>query len=249
MAGTVRGRRHAHLHRPAPARGGTFGLHGALGRAGWLLAAVSGAGKVCFIAALNATTVAHVAIIYATAPFVAAGLGWVALREAPSFSAVMASLAALFGVAVMAGSGESGASLGGDLMAFGMTGAMAAMMVIGRARPHIPTLPAACLSAVLSALVCLPFAASTMPSHLEWVELAMFGITNSALGIMQFMLGSRHLPPVEIALIGALDAPLAPVWVWLAFNEVPGERTLVGGVVVMAAVVAHIAASQRRGRI
>ncbi len=218
-----------------------------LGRAGWLLAAVSGAGMVCFIGALNTTTVAHVAVIYATAPFVAAGLGWLALREVPSLSAVMASLAALIGVAIMVGGGESGASLGGDLLAFGMTGAMAAMMVIARARPHIPTLPAACLSAILSALVCLPFAASAAPSPVQWVELAAFGVTNSALGIMLFMLGSRHLPPIETALIGALDAPLAPVWVWLAFSEVPGGRTIAGGLIVLAAVVAHIVATRSAG--
>ncbi len=212
----------------------------ALGGAGWLLAAVSGAGMVCFIGALSLTTVAHVAVIYATAPFLAAALGWMALRAAPTASAVIASLAALAGVAIMVGSGEAQANLAGDVLAFGMTAAMAAMMVIGRARPGIPTLPAACLSALISALACLPFALSAMPDGLQWLELALFGVTNSALGIMLFMLGSRHLPPVETALIGALDAPLAPVWVWLAFDEVPGADTFLGGAIVLAAVIAHI---------
>lgn len=219
-----------------------------LGAAGWLLALVSGAGMVCFISALGLTTVAHVAIIYATAPFVAAAMGWLALRETPSPSAVIASLAALAGVAIMVGAGGHGASAAGDVLAFGMTAAMAAMMVIGRARPGIPTLPAACLSALLSVVAAAPFSLSADASPLQWVELAFFGITNSALGIMLFMLGSRYLPAVETALIGALEAPLAPAWVWLAFNEAPGARTLAGGLIVLAAVFAHILFTQVAAR-
>jgi drug/metabolite transporter (DMT)-like permease len=219
-----------------------------LGAAGWLLALVSGAGMVCFISALSLTTVAHVAIIYATAPFVAAAMGWLALRETPSGSAIIASLTALAGVAIMVGGGGHGASVAGDLLAFGMTAAMAAMMVIGRARPGIPTLPAACLSALLSALAAAPLAQSAAASPLQWIELALFGITNSALGIMLFMLGSRYLPPVETALIGALEAPLAPAWVWFAFSETPPLRTLAGGTVVLAAVFAHVLLSQTVSR-
>ena len=219
-----------------------------LGAAGWLLAVVSGAGMVFFISALGLTTVAHVAIIYATAPFVAAAMGWLALRERPSMSAVAASLAALAGVAIMVGGGGHGASLAGDVLAFGMTASMAAMMVIGRARPGIPTLPAACLSALLSAVAAMPFSLSAAADHLQWIELALFGISNSALGIMLFMLGSRYLPPVETALIGALEAPLAPAWVWLAFNETPGPRTLAGGLIVLAAVLAHILSTQLTAR-
>ena len=39
---------------------------------------------------------------------------------------------------------------------------------------------------------------------------------------------------------------LAPLWVWLAFNERPGINTLAGGGIVFAAVVFHIVLSQRR---
>jgi len=49
------------------------------------------------------------------------------------------------------------------------------------------------------------------------------------------------LPAIETALIGALDAPLAPVWVWLCFAETPSVETLIGGTIVFAAVIAHIA--------
>jgi drug/metabolite transporter (DMT)-like permease len=45
-------------------------------------------------------------------------------------------------------------------------------------------------------------------------------------------------------LIGALDAPLAPIWVWLAFNEIPPTLTLIGGAVVMLAVLGYLGGSR-----
>jgi drug/metabolite transporter (DMT)-like permease len=37
-----------------------------------------------------------------------------------------------------------------------------------------------------------------------------------------------------------LDAPLAPLWVWLAFRETPSASTLIGGAIVFAAVGIHL---------
>jgi drug/metabolite transporter (DMT)-like permease len=38
---------------------------------------------------------------------------------------------------------------------------------------------------------------------------------------------------------------LAPVWVWLAFNEIPPTLTLVGGAIVMLAVLGHLWGDRR----
>jgi drug/metabolite transporter (DMT)-like permease len=48
------------------------------------------------------------------------------------------------------------------------------------------------------------------------------------------------LPSGQATLIGTLETPLMPFWVWLAFQEVPAPRALVGGALVMGAVVADI---------
>lgn len=214
---------------------------------GWLYAVVSGAGMIFFITSLRLTTVAHVAVIYAAVPFVAAALAWIVLRESPTKSAIAASLAALAGVALMVGFGQDG-SLFGDFLAFCMTLCMAAMMVIARLDQGIPVLPAACMSALLSGLVCWPFSQPLAVSTPDLVLLLAFGLVNSALGLTLFTLGARRLPAIETALIGALDAPLAPLWVWLAFRETPGSTTLVGGLVVFVAVLVHILLSMRNAK-
>ncbi|MBL9046027.1 MAG: DMT family transporter [Tabrizicola sp.] len=210
-----------------------------LGWQGWLYAAVSGLGMILFITALRFTTVAHVAVIYAAVPFVAAALDRIVLRQRPGRAALSASAAALIGVVVMVGAGGEG-SLFGDALAFGMTLSMAAMMVAARRFPQVPALHAACLSALLSALAAWPLSQALAVSGGELVLLAGFGLVNSALGLTLFTLGARLLPAVETALIGALDAPLAPVWVWIAFGETPGSATRIGGAIVFVAVAAHL---------
>jgi drug/metabolite transporter (DMT)-like permease len=218
---------------------------GRLGLLGWLYAGVSAFGMVLFIAALAYTSVAHVSVIYATVPFFAAALAWAMLREKPSRSALIASSAALLGVGIMVGTGGEG-SLFGDCLAVGMTLAMAAMMVIARQFRHVPAMRAAALSALLSGLVAWPFGHPLAPSGSDFVLLALFGLVNSALGLALFTQGARLLSPVETALLGSLDAPLAPLWVWLAFGETPRPGTILGGLVVFLAVVSHIAADARR---
>ncbi len=222
-----------------------FSDFGRMGWPGWIFAIISALGMLCFITSLRLTTVAHVSIIYATVPFVAAGLAWLFIRERPTKSAVIASAVSLAGVAFIVGFGAEG-SLTGDILAFGMTFALAAMMVISRRYPDIPTMPAACISALLSAALAIPFSPGLAVSGTDLGLLALFGLVNSALGLALFTLGARLLPAIETALIGALDAPLAPIWVWLFFAEIPGAETMLGGAVVFAAVLTHILLQRRR---
>jgi drug/metabolite transporter (DMT)-like permease len=74
----------------------------------------------------------------------------------------------------------------------------------------------------------------------EFLLLALFGLVNSAVGLGLFTIGARFLPAIETALIGSLDAPLAPLWVWLAFNETPSTITLIGALIVFTAVGIHL---------
>lgn len=216
-----------------------------LGSAGWAMVGFSVLAMVSFIASLKLSTVAHVSIVYATVPFVAAGLGFWLLREKPSKSAVIASLMALVGVIVMMGGASSGDLLG-DALAFLMTVCMAAIMIIARRWPGIPMLHAAFATALLCALISLVPSEPLSPKGMEWIWLAAFGLVNSALGLALFAIGSRHLPAVETALIGALDGALAPVWVWLAFAETPTPITLIGGTIVFSAVGLHVIYSARQ---
>jgi drug/metabolite transporter (DMT)-like permease len=216
-----------------------------LGWVGWIFVAQSAAGMMFYLSALRHTTVASVAVIYATAPFLAAALGWMVMREKPSASSLAASLAALAGVAVMVGFGSKG-GLVGDLYAIGMTLSMAVATVVARHSRTLPILLTACLSSLLSGLVCWPLRAPLAPGGHDLALLAAFGIVNFAVGVPLFIAGAKRLPAIETALIGSLEAPLAPLWVWLALGETPGASTLIGGTIVFAAVAIHLLVGEAR---
>jgi drug/metabolite transporter (DMT)-like permease len=221
-----------------PQQGTWRSLRG-LGWLGWFFVLQSSAGMIFFLTALRETSVAHVAVIYATVPFIAAALGWLVMRERPTVGAVTSSCIALAGVAVMVGFGHEG-GWRGDLLALGMTCTMAVAMVVARHFPTMPFLHASGMSALISGLISLPFGHPLGVSAHDLLLLTLFGLATFAVGLPLFTLGARLLPAIETALIGSLDAPLAPLWVWLAFKETPGSSTLLGGSIVFAAVGLHL---------
>jgi len=212
-----------------------------VGRNGWLVASLSTLGMVCFIPALQLTSVSNVAIIIATGPFVAAAIAWIWLREAVRWQTMLASLVALGGVAIIVGHARGSSDILGIGLACLMTVAIAAMTVTVRRHRDTPMVAAAALSNVLGSIVSIPFAhgiASVTGPNM--VIFAMFGFFQVALGLTLFVLGSRLLPSGQATLIATLETPLMPFWVWLAFQEVPSSRALVGGALVMGAVIADI---------
>lgn len=226
-------------------RAGLRDLVGA-GLRGWLVASLSTLGMVSFIPALQLTSVANVAVINAAGPFVAAALAWIWLREAARLRTLLASLAALCGVAVIVGSAGATSDSRGIFLACIMTLAIAAMTVAVRRYKQTSMVAAAALSNFLGAIVSLPFARDIVSVTTTDVLLfAMFGFLQVAMGLTLFVLGSRLLPSAQSSLIATLETPLMPFWVWLAFQEVPTAQALAGGVLVMGAVVADIIGDMR----
>jgi drug/metabolite transporter (DMT)-like permease len=210
-----------------------------LGWAGVAYATVTAISMLFFVSALRQTTVAHVAIITAIVPFMAAYLGWVALREAPSRSAIIASSVALLGVVLMVGVNQDG-HWSGDAMAAAMALCMAVMILISRKHPNIPALQATALASLLSAVFVLPVMTFEVPGAGELTTLAAFSLFNQVIGFGFFAMGASRLPPTQTALITALEAPLAPLWVWLLLSEQPGSATIMGGILVVIAVVGDV---------
>lgn len=212
-----------------------------MGRNGWLVASLSTLGMVCFIPALQLTSVSNVAIIIATGPFVTAALAWIWLREAAHPRTMLASVVALCGVAIIVGDARVGSDILGIGLACVMTLAIAAMTVTVRRHKNTPMVAAAAWSNLLGSIVSIPFAQGMWSvAATDLLVFAMFGFFQVALGLTLFILGSRLLPSGQASLIATLETPLMPFWVWLAFHEAPTSRALVGGALVMGAVIADI---------
>jgi drug/metabolite transporter (DMT)-like permease len=218
-----------------------------IGTSGWIVACLSMLGLVCFIPALQLTSVANVAVINAVLPFAAAGLAWMWLRELAQLRTLLASLAALCGILIIVGGPQSGSDIFGIGLACSMVLAIAAMTVTIRRYKHAPMVAAAGLSNFMGSLVSIPFAHGLASlSAKDIVLFAGFGCVQVGMGLTLFVLGSRQLPSAQAPLIATLESPLMPFWVWLAFQEVPTNNALVGGALVMGAVVTDIVGDVRR---
>lgn len=220
--------------------GGLAGIR-RLGAPGWAAAGVGAAATLCFLAAFRHTVAANVVLMYATAPFVAAGLAWVMMREAPGRITLIASIAALLGAAIMVAGSLGGLNLSGDLLAIAMTLGMALMTVIIRKYRDLPMVISGAFSALLIVPVAWPLADPFAVSRQDfWLLVAFGGI--QAVAITLLTEGARLIPSAQVPLIGALEIPFAIFWIWLAFGEVPPLTTFAGGAVILGAVLWHLRA-------
>ena len=206
------------------------------GLAGMAVAVFVAIAAGSFISALNYSSVARVLFILAVSPVLAALLARVALGEPISRRTAAAMALALIGVTVMLGAPGEG-SLKGDLLAFLAATSFAFVVVITRWRHDISMTPATCLSQVILVVVFLPFASpgTIEASDLGW--LAALGIGQIGLGFVLLTIGARLIPAAQVGLITLLEVVLGPLWVWLALDETPSTLTLIGGAIVIAAIV------------
>ena len=185
-------------------------------------------------------------LIFAAVPFAAASIAWIWLRERASRTTLLASFVALLGVALMFGAARQVSHLAGDVLALAATVLIAMMMVIIRHRREISLLPAMCLSALASSVVVLPLSHPAAVDSIALLYLALFGTMQLGLGLLLLTIGTRLISAAQSALIGNLEVPLAPLWVWLAFGDTPSLMTCAGGAVVAAAVLGDILLNNRR---
>ena len=210
-----------------------------LGAAGVGVAVCFATASSAFMLALGETTVARVLFIQAVAPFLAAALAFVVLRERVPARTAVAMAAALGGVVVMIGGSVGGGHLLGDGLALLMALAFSGAIVLTRLRRDVLMTPATCLAMVLASVASAVTADDLAVSPSDLVQLALFGAGQMCLGLALFAVGARLIPAGEAGLITLVEVVLGPAWVWATFGERPDRATLVGGTIVVGAVVAH----------
>lgn len=211
----------------------------ALGWPGWLVVTVASCTTIAFLNAFKLTSIANVTMIYATAPFAAAALGWLLLGERPRAGAILVSAAALVGVAIMVSGSLGTPSLAGDGLALLMTLLMALYLVLIRRFAARPMVLAAALSSLQISLIAWPLSETLWPGWSELAWLAAFGLVQAA-AVVALTAGARRLPAAECALLSAMEVPLAPLLAWLVFGELPPAATFVGGGLVLAGLFWYI---------
>jgi drug/metabolite transporter (DMT)-like permease len=144
-------------------------------------------------------------------------------------------------------SAQLSAHYAGMAVAFIIPVAAAINVVVLRAsHTDLDLVPAVMLGGALSCLIALPFALPFSSSARDLVLLAFLGVFQLGLPCMLLVLSSRALTAPEIALLGLLEVVLGPLWAWLGAGEHPGQATLLGGSVVVAALIMNELAAVKR---
>ena len=226
---------------------GTPKLFRDMGLPGLAVAICFATASTSFVVALSYTTVANILLMQAGVPLLAALLAWALFRERVTVATWMAIAAVIVGVAIMVSESLDGAvSPIGDGLALLIAVMFSIATVVTRRFAHVRMTPATCLGAMLAATFAASQASELAVSGHDMGFLFVFGVVNLGLGLAFFTTGARLVPAAVAALIGTFEPILGPIWVWLVHSEVPSVRTIVGGAVVVTALLVHIGLEFKR---
>jgi drug/metabolite transporter (DMT)-like permease len=201
-----------------------------------------------FLFALSLTTTANALVVMSVSPLLTALFAAMFLRDPVPVRTLFASAAAALGIAWMFASSLEGHFLGMAVASLIPVAAAINVVVLRGAAAKLDLVPAVMLGGALSCVIALPFALPFDATARDIALLAFLGVTQLGLPCMLLVIASRTLLAPEIALIGLLEVVLGPLWVWLAVGEEPGRATLIGGAVVIAALIANELAAVRTVR-
>lgn len=228
------------------ARGALRAVRG-MGLPGFAVACCFAVAATSFVVALSYTTVANILLMQAGVPLLAALLAWVVFRERVTTSTWLAIAAVIIGVAVMVSESLTGeVSPMGDGLALLIACVFATATVITRRFSDVRMTPATGLATIFAAAFASTQAGTLAVSASDMGLLFAFGVLNLGLGLALFATGARLIPAALTALLGTFEPILGPVWVWLFHGEIPSGRTMIGGAIVVAALLVYLAIEFRR---
>ncbi len=217
-----------------------------IGRAGLGVAVFLGAAFIIFIFALLNTTVANAVFTVSLSPFFAALFGWVVLRESVRPATLGTMVLALVGVGFMFGDGLAAGTWLGNILALICCLCYSAGIVSMRGGRARDMLPAVCLAGVVATVVSGLAAGDLSIGGHDLVIAITLGVVQLGFQYILVTTATRYVPAAEVALVGRLALIMAPLWVWFAVDEVPGNLTLIGGIIVLAAIGVHGMLALRR---
>jgi len=212
----------------------------AVGRPGMLVGALWALMYICFILALGRTTVANVLVLSSFSPFASAVMGKLFLHERAPGRIWFAMAAAVGGVVLMFVEAINSGGIVGNLIALVIPLAFACNIVILRkAQAHVDMIPTLVWSGVFSMAATLPLALPLQATTLDLGLLAIMGVAQLGLGSLLMLAAAPRLAAAEIGLLAVLETVFGTLSTWLVVGEHPGHLALLGGSIVITALVVN----------
>ncbi len=192
---------------------------------------------VAYMYSMMETTVANVVFIISTQTVFLPIVAYFFLKEKISPRGYVAIVLAMIGVTLMIGDSLGTGSLKGNLAALTIPINFSVLVLIIRKYPKVDMIPAIFYAGILSCLYGLFLLEDMVLSTKDiWLSF-LLGVPQLAFGFIFITIGSRTTPAVMVGLLMLMESIFAPIWVWLFYNEIPPISVLIGGIIILSAVV------------
>ena len=202
-----------------------------------------GIANISFILSITTTTAAVTMMMLATQPFVAAILAYIFLREKISRTTLISIIIAAGGIIFMSldskGEGSLFGLINGLLSSLGFAGFTVSLRW-RKKTPKFTTVAIAGIFCSIVAILVLLFNDSNIFISLKNSSLSALHGFLVCTGLILFSIKSKDLPATDLTLLSLTEVLGGIFWVWLPWfgiNEVPSENTLIGGAIIIFAII------------
>ena len=192
---------------------------------------------VAFIIAMNNTTVANVVFIISTQTMFLAIFGFFYLKEKVSLIGSSSIFLAMSGILIMVGDSISTGSLFGNIVALVIPINFAIYVMIIRKNSNLDMVPAMLYSGIFSLIYGAILSKSFEFTSHDLFMGFLLGVPQLALGFICITIGSRTTASATVGLLMLMETLCGPLWVWLFLNEIPPVSVLIGGLVIISAII------------
>ena len=218
-----------------------------LGLKGFWTGAMLAFASISFLQAITNTTVAATTFTLSSIPFITAAMAWLFMREHIEKSTIYTMIGAAVGISLMFIQGLGSGTLYGNFMAFLCAIGFSAYATLIRWNRGSEMLPSLIISNLIIMILALIFRWDNI--IISWNDLILClilgGLMSTTVDTL-FIIASKHLVAAELTLFKLLEFTLGPLWVWIFINEVPTSWTLIGGSIVVSAVLLKSASELRK---
>ena len=190
-----------------------------------------------YVFAMYNTTVANTNFIISLQILFLAIFGFFFLKEKINLLTLISIILAMSGVLLMVGNSLSPGELSGNLAAFTMPITFAVLIMIVRKFPSVDMVPAQFVAGVSSCLIGLSLSQTIMISTHDIFLGFLAGFFQIGFGFIFITIGARTTPSAMVGIIMLSESVLGPIWAFLFVNEIPSLYGLIGGAIILFAVL------------
>ena len=190
-----------------------------------------------YVFAMYNTTVANTNFIISLQILFLAIFGYFFLKEKISAITLTSIVLAISGVLLMVGNSLTSGELSGNLAAFTMPITFAILIIIIRKFPTVDMVPAQFVAGISSCLIGFLLSNKLMISSHDIFLGFLAGFFQVGFGFIFITIGARSTPSAMVGIIMLSESVLGPIWAFLFVSERPSIFGLIGGAIILFAVL------------